>query len=229
LLPCFSTQPVSFACLSFLSVLAVDACVSCVVPVALAPAAVFEPLWSGVIAPCELLGVVEEPVLLGLVEVLCAAAAPAIARLSKAERANFFMPSFLSVRWYGFSVWITAYPMSDASSVSRVCRPIGIPKCAGQTPIGLERAMDKREKKDSNTEKIEASNERHVVDDAQSPYNEGQQEPGDSGDPRMPRAVGVPLPWGGQTDDLHPADQPAGDVSDPSSERTPHRKEKKSA
>src|SRR6185437_11551854 len=53
------------------------------------------------IVPCELLGVVEEPELLGLVEVLCAAAAPAIARLSKAERANFFMPSFLSVRLFG--------------------------------------------------------------------------------------------------------------------------------
>jgi hypothetical protein len=90
--------------------------------------------------------------------------------------------------------------------------------------------MDKREKKDSNTEKIEASTkDQHVVDDAQSPYNEGQQQPGNSGDPRMPRAVGVPLPWGGPTDDLHPVDQPAGDVSDPSSERTPHRKEKKSA
>ena len=67
----------------------------------------------------------------------------------------------------------------------------------------------------------------HVVDDAQSPYNESQQQPGDSGDPRMPRAVGIPLPWGGQTDNLHPVDQPAGDVTDPSSERTPPREEKK--
>jgi hypothetical protein len=90
--------------------------------------------------------------------------------------------------------------------------------------------MEKREKQDSNSEAINASNKgRHVVDDAQSPTNEGQQEPGNSGDPRMPRAVGIPLPWGGQTDDLHPVDQPAGDVTDPASERTPHRKEKKSA
>ena len=72
--------------------------------------------------------------------------------------------------------------------------------------------------------------EKHVVDDAQSPYNEGQQQAAGSGDPRMPRAVGVPLPWGGQTDDLHPVDQPAGDVTDPANERAPRRRdEKKSA
>ena len=73
--------------------------------------------------------------------------------------------------------------------------------------------------------------EKHVVDDAQSPYNESQQQPGGSGDPRLPRAVGVPLPWGGPTDDLHPIDQPAGDVTDPTSEREPQRRrdEKKSA
>jgi hypothetical protein len=71
--------------------------------------------------------------------------------------------------------------------------------------------------------------DRHVVDDAQSPFNESQRDPGGSGDPRMPRAVGVPLPWGGQTDTLHPVDQPAGDTSDPASERRPHRKGKKSA
>lgn len=72
--------------------------------------------------------------------------------------------------------------------------------------------------------------EKRVVDDAQSPYNEGQQQPGGSGDPRLPRAVGVPLPWGGQTDDLHPIDQPSGDVTDPASEREPRRRdEKKSA
>jgi hypothetical protein len=57
-----------------------------------------------------------------------------------------------------------------------------------------------------------------VVDDSQSPYNESQQQPGGSGDPRMSRAVGVPLPWGAPTDDLHPVDQPTGDVSDPTSD-----------
>ncbi len=92
--------------------------------------------------------------------------------------------------------------------------------------------MEKREKQTSHSEpeNTEQNERAHVVDDAQSPYNEGQQEPGGSGDPRMPRAVGVPLPWGGQTDDLHPVDQPAGDVSDPTNEREPRRRdEKKSA
>ena len=86
--------------------------------------------------------------------------------------------------------------------------------------------MQKREQQQRPPEQ---EHDRHVVDDAQSPYNEGQQQPGGSGDPRMPRAVGVPLPWGGPTDDLHPVDQPAGDVTDPGSERMPPRKEKKSA
>jgi hypothetical protein len=90
--------------------------------------------------------------------------------------------------------------------------------------------MEKREKQERNKVKVKGKVKgAHVVDDAQSPYNEGQQQPGGSGDPRMPRAVGVPLPWGGQTDDLHPVDQPAGDVTDPASERTPHRKERKTA
>ena len=88
--------------------------------------------------------------------------------------------------------------------------------------------MEKREKQTSSSEiDTERNEDRHVVDDAQSPFNESQQQPGDSGDPRMPRAVGIPLPWGGQTDNLHPVDQPAGDVTDPSSERTPPREEKK--
>lgn len=87
--------------------------------------------------------------------------------------------------------------------------------------------MEKREQQEKHSEREQA---RHVVDDAQSPYNESQQQPGNSGDPRMPRAVGVPLPWGGPTDDLHPVDQPAGDISDPSSEREPRRRnQKKSA
>jgi hypothetical protein len=68
----------------------------------------------------------------------------------------------------------------------------------------------------------ESTKGRHVVDDSQSAYNEGQREPGGSGDRRLPRAVGIPLPWGGPTDDLHPIDQPAGDVTDPASDRTPH-------
>jgi len=81
------------------------------------------------------------------------------------------------------------------------------------------------EKEDPREKHIEHAD--RVVDDAQSPYNESQQQPGNSGDRRMPRTVGIPMPWGGQTDNLHPVDQPAGDVTDPSSERTPHREDKK--
>jgi hypothetical protein len=88
--------------------------------------------------------------------------------------------------------------------------------------------MEKREKQTSSSEvETERNEDRHVVDDAQSPFNESQQQPGDSGDPRMPRAVGVPLPWGGPTDDLHPVDQPAGDISDPTNEREPRRRDQK--
>jgi hypothetical protein len=73
-----------------------------------------------------------------------------------------------------------------------------------------------------------------VVDDAQATRNEAQQSPTDSGDPRTSNAVGIPLPWGGPTDNLHPITQPRGDAGDPTS-RQPgapakkHRKEKKSA
>jgi hypothetical protein len=54
-----------------------------------------------------------------------------------------------------------------------------------------------------------------VVDDSQDPRNEAQQTPSNSGDRRTSNAVGVPLPWGAPTDDLHPITQPQGDVSDP--------------
>lgn len=56
-----------------------------------------------------------------------------------------------------------------------------------------------------------------VVEDAQAPRNEAQQQPSRSGDPRTSNAVGVPMPYGIPTDDLHPITQPQGDVSDPSS------------
>jgi hypothetical protein len=81
--------------------------------------------------------------------------------------------------------------------------------------------MDKQDKRHYPEEKDRKDVRHHaqdkVVDDSQSPYNESQQQPGGSGDRRMPRAVGVPLPWGAPTDDLHPVDQLYGDVSDPTS------------
>lgn len=63
-----------------------------------------------------------------------------------------------------------------------------------------------------------------VVDDSQDPHNEAQQTPANSGDRRTSNAVGVPLPWGVPTDDLHPITQPQGDVSDPTTDEpgTPH-------
>jgi hypothetical protein len=73
-----------------------------------------------------------------------------------------------------------------------------------------------------------------VVDDAQATRNEAQQSPANSGDPRTSNAIGVPLPWGAPTDDLHPITQPQGDVSDPRSSdpgapTEQRRKERKSA
>jgi hypothetical protein len=73
-----------------------------------------------------------------------------------------------------------------------------------------------------------------VVDDSQAPRNEAQQQPSRSGDPRTSNAVGVPLPYGVPTDDLHPITQPQGDASDPTSlppgtSELPRKREKKSA
>lgn len=56
---------------------------------------------------------------------------------------------------------------------------------------------------------------KRVVNDAQSPQNESRQQPEGSGDPRMPSVVGTNLPWGAPTDNLHPVNQPSGDVEDP--------------
>jgi hypothetical protein len=63
-----------------------------------------------------------------------------------------------------------------------------------------------------------------VVDEVQDPRNEAQQTPSNSGDPRTSSGVGVPLPWGVPTDDLHPITQLQGDVSDPTVDEpgTPH-------
>lgn len=70
-----------------------------------------------------------------------------------------------------------------------------------------------------------------VTDNAQATINEAQQTPANSGDPRTSNAVGVPLPYGGPSDNLHPITQPRGDAEDPESDRMIHRdeKEKRSA
>jgi hypothetical protein len=57
-----------------------------------------------------------------------------------------------------------------------------------------------------------------VNDDAQATSNEAQQSPANSGDPRTSNAVGVPLPYGGQSDSLHPITQPSGDLEDPAND-----------
>jgi|tagenome__1003787_1003787.scaffolds.fasta_scaffold19635945_2 hypothetical protein len=53
-----------------------------------------------------------------------------------------------------------------------------------------------------------------IINDSQSAYNEAQQTPANSGDPRTSNsAVNSHLPYGEPTDDLHPITQPEGDVS----------------
>jgi len=97
--------------------------------------------------------------------------------------------------------------------------------------------MNEREKKSRPAEQ-EVSESTRVVEDSQAPRNEAQQTPSRSGDPRTSNAVGVPLPYGVPTDDLHPITQPTGDASDPTSRppgtrEMPHKRnqatEKKSA
>lgn len=97
--------------------------------------------------------------------------------------------------------------------------------------------MNQREKQSRPAEQ-EVSESTRVVEDSQAPRNEAQQTPWRSGDPRTSNAVGVPLPYGIPTDDLHPITQPAGDASDPTSlppgtSEAPHKRnqprEKKSA
>jgi hypothetical protein len=68
-----------------------------------------------------------------------------------------------------------------------------------------------------------------VVDNVQDPQNEAQQTPSNSGDPRTSSGVGVPMPWGIPTDDLHPITQPQGDVSDPTADEpgTSHQERKR--
>src|SRR4051812_16422336 len=61
-----------------------------------------------------------------------------------------------------------------------------------------------------------------VIDDTQASTNEAQQSPANSGDPRTSNAVGLPLPYGDSSDNLHPITQPQGDVDDPSNTPTVH-------
>jgi hypothetical protein len=70
-----------------------------------------------------------------------------------------------------------------------------------------------------------------MTDDTQASSNEAQQSPANSGDPRTSNAVGVPLPYGGSSDNLHPITQPQGDVEDPNNIPNVRRedREKKSA
>jgi hypothetical protein len=163
-------------------------------------------LWS-LEVPLVVAPVFDVPeVVLPLLPLVCAAADATIATPNIVEKTSLFMPS--------------SFPLCSGICAQTIRMPLfhavfpvpGIPH-VNLWLISKKEIPMKEDRKRPAEEPVSKSSK--VVDDAQASRNEAQQSPANSGDRRTSNAVGIPLPWGAPSDDLHPITQPQGDVSDP--------------